>query len=502
MSIKNKSLMALLAVALTISLGLAQNPVTFVVNMNVQEFLGNFNPANNDTVVVRGSFNGWSGNADYCTLVDTTYQVTVDIATTGGIEYKFVIVPGDGSGDVWEGIPNRTYDVPAGGATLDPVYFNDQGWEFTDVEVLFQVDMYVQILNGTFDPATDWVVVRGGHPNLGNWGGTGSGQLTLETGGGDVYSKWVQFDQLSVGQVVEYKFVILEDANPDLAIWEQSDNRSFSPTGNEPDNFPPGTPNGYGEIMPGVVFFSDITTEDILTQDVMVNFHVDVRPAFYKIADPDSFIIDVQSGDTVFSIEEVDVAGFFNGWPWGSFDPMYVANDEGVAPDDVAGDSIYAAGIQFYEGDAKLLIYKYGLNGLDVEAGFAENHSVELDDSYPVFEISPPDIFGSQGNLYDPWIGVIERPLPSTPQQYALRQNFPNPFNPTTNIVFELAVAGKVNLKVFNVAGEEVYSYTSERLNPGSYQIPFEGTKLASGIYVYQLKSGSYSAAKKMVLLK
>ena len=255
--------------------------------------------------------------------------------------------------------------------------------------------MYVQILNGNFDPLVDWVIVRGGHENLGNWGGTGSGQL-LQEGTTDVYSAWVQFDQLSIGQTVEYKFVILTEANPDLAIWEQVDNRSFSPTGDEPDIFPPGSPNGYGEIMPGVVFFSDITPDDILTQDVMVNFHVDVRPAFFKLADPDSFIIDVQTGDTVLSIDEVDVAGYFNDWPWGSFDPAHIANDDGIDPDTEAGDSIYAAAIQFVEGDPKLLIYKYGLNGYDVEAGFAENHEVEIDDSQPEFTISPPDIFGSQ----------------------------------------------------------------------------------------------------------
>ncbi|MBU0518114.1 T9SS type A sorting domain-containing protein [bacterium] len=494
-------LAAVVVVALLTSLGLAQNPTTFQVNMNVQQFIGNFDPGANDIVVVRGSFNEWSGNDDVFTLDDTLYVCEVEIAATGGIEYKFVIVPGDGGGDVWEGVANRTYDVPAGGGIIDPVYFNDMGWEFTDIEVLMRVDMQVQILNGGFDPATDWVIARGAHESLGNWGGTGCGQLIQETGT-DIYSKWVEFDQLSVGQTIEYKFVILEDGNPDLATWEQSDNRSFSPDGSEPDNLPPPSGNGYGEIQPDVVYFSDISPDDIITSDVLVNFHVDVRPAFRKIADPDSFIVDVQTGDTVWTVDEVDVAGFFNGWPWGGFDPAHMLNDDGTAPDETAGDSIYAVGVQFFAGDPIELIYKYGINGYDVEAGFAQNHSVILDDANPIFDIDPPDIFGSQGDLYDPWIGVIEHPVAYPPESFNLLQNYPNPFNPSTLITFQLPQASAVNLKVFNINGQEVYNYTSNNLNPGEYHIPFDGTNLASGVYVYQLLAGDYKATHKMVLMK
>jgi len=498
---KIKIAAALFTVLLIAGAGWAQNDVTFQLNMNVQQFLGNFNPTAGDCVVVRGSFNGWSGNANQGALVDTLYTCTVSMAT-GAIEYKYVIIPGDGSPDVWEGVPNRTFDVPGGGATIPPVYFNDQGWVFTDVEVLFRVDMTVQILNGNFVPASDWIIVRGGHANLGNWGGTGSGALVLETGSGDIYSGWVQFDQLSVGQVIEYKFVILTGGDPAQANWEQSDNRSFSPTGTEPDDLPPPSGNGYGEITPDVVYFSNIDPSMILTQDVMVNFHVDLYPAYGKL-DSIGYIIDVQTGaDTVWTIDYVAVAGFFNNWPWGSFDPMFWAHDDGVAPDSAAGDSIWAAAIQFYAGDPRELIYKYGLNGYDNEAGFAQNHSVMIDDSGPDFTIWPTDTFGWQGNLYDPWIGVIEHQTPQLPTHYGLLQNHPNPFNPATNISFELPAPSEVSLKVFNTAGQEVYRYVNGRLNAGVYHIPFDGSNLSSGIYFYQLRAGDYLASRKMVLVK
>jgi|GEM_PF-1040516 len=492
-----KKFLPLVLVLILSTLAFGQNSVVFQANMNVQEFLGNFNPTT-DLVVVRGSFNGWAGTENQLTLSDTIYTCTVSLPT-GGIEYKFVIVqPG---GDVWEGVSNRTFDV-TGPATIPAVYFNDVGWDLSNIEVLFRVDMQVQILNGTFDPATDWVVVRGGHASLGNWGG--AIQLFQESGGSTIYSDWILFDGLASGQTIEYKFVILDDGNPDLATWEQSDNRSFTVTGEEPDNLPPPTGNGYGEIMPDVVYFSNITPDDIITVDVMVEFHVDVRPAFYKIADPDSFIIDVQTGDTIFTIDEVDVAGFFNNWPWGSFEAEHILYDDGIDPDITAGDTVYACDVQFYAGDPKELIYKYGINGYDVEAGFAQNHTVMIDQDVNPFSW-PADIFGSQGDLYDYYIsimGVEELPELGVPTEFTLHQNYPNPFNPSTMIAFTIPEPGFANIKVFNIAGEQVFSHTTQRLNPGYYQYEFDASDLASGVYVYQVNTANFSAAKKMVLLK
>ena len=495
-----KKVLAIVVISILMAFtALAQNDVTFQVNLSVQEFLGNFDPTGGDIVVVRGSFNGWAGNDDECTLVDSLYTCTSSIAA-GDIEYKFVIVPGAGGDDNWESVPNRTHTVVAGAQTIDPVYFNDMGWENTDVEVLFRVDMEVQILSGNFDPTTDWVVVRGGHEAIGNWGG--AIQLFQETGT-DIYSDWIQFDALGVGQTVEYKFVSLEDGNPDLASWEQSDNRSFAASGSEPDILPPPSGNGYGEITPDVVYFSDIGPDDIITQDVMVNFHVDLTPAIGKLADPTAFIIDVQSGDTVFSIDEVDVAGFFNAWPWGGFSPDYQLNDDGIAPDVTAGDNIYAQAVQFYAGDPKIMIYKYGINGYDVEAGFAMNHETELDDSNPTFNIDPPDIFGSPDTLYAPWTSIREIPAgPVVPDNFSLHQNFPNPFNPVTTISFDLPMKSDVNLKVFNIAGEEVFSVNTGTLNAGFYSYDFNASDLASGVYIYRVDADNFSAAKKMLLLK
>jgi hypothetical protein len=486
----------------------AQNPVTFQVNMAVQEYLGAFNPTGGDIVVVRGSFNGWAGNANQCTVTtgDSIYTCVVDFDNSfigTELNYKFVMVTG--GGDVWEGaIPNRVYTVTAGGGTIPVVYFNDQLYPagLADVEVLFRVDMSVQILSGNFSPDSDIVVVRGDHPNLGNWGGAVA-VLEPETGNPDVYSNWIMFDDLPVDDPLDYKFVYIEDNGNGPDHWEQSDNRSFTPTGNEPDILPPPTGNGYGEIMPDVVYFSNIGPEDIITQDVLVCFHVNMKPAYYMIMDV-GYIFDVQTGDTVYmtTIDEVDVAGFFNSWPWGGFAPQHIAYDAGNWPDAVGGDSIFSRAIQFYAGDPKELIYKYGISGYDCEAGFAMNHSVMIDDSGPVFQISPWDVFGSPDTIYNQYWGVKPLPNPILPGSFSLHQNYPNPFNPSTNIIFDLPFASEVNIQVFNIKGEEVYDFTTGRLTPGSYSYEFNASDLSSGLYFYKVQAGNYSSVKKMTLLK
>ncbi|MDK9700512.1 MAG: hypothetical protein OEM52_10250, partial [bacterium] len=225
--------------------------VTFQVNMRVQRASGNFSTG--DTVVVRGSMNGWSGNANYgvATGGDSIYSITMDIPT-GNIEYKFAIVRP--TGDVWEGVNNRQFAVPATGpVTIPAVYFNYQTVVANyDIEVFFRVNMNVQILSGNFIAANDWVVIRGGHAALGNWGGAVA-RLTEETGNPGIYSAWIQISSTAIAQAIEYKFVYLTGGNPsnETSHWETiANNRSITPSGSEPDVLPPPSGNGFHEVMP------------------------------------------------------------------------------------------------------------------------------------------------------------------------------------------------------------------------------------------------------------
>jgi|WetSurMetagenome_2_1015567.scaffolds.fasta_scaffold31694_2 M6 family metalloprotease-like protein len=88
------------------------------------------------------------------------------------------------------------------------------------------------------------------------------------------------------------------------------------------------------------------------------------------------------------------------------------------------------------------------------------------------------------------------------PTGYSLEQNFPNPFNPATTIKYALKNDGRVTLKIFNILGEEIKTMVDEVKSAGYYQIDFNASSLASGVYIYKIQAGAFLNSKKMILLK
>jgi hypothetical protein len=88
------------------------------------------------------------------------------------------------------------------------------------------------------------------------------------------------------------------------------------------------------------------------------------------------------------------------------------------------------------------------------------------------------------------------------PVEFNLSQNYPNPFNPTTTINYSVAKSGSVELKVYNIMGKEVATLVNEQKGAGNYEVRFDASKLASGVYFYQLKSGDLILTKKLILMK
>jgi len=92
------------------------------------------------------------------------------------------------------------------------------------------------------------------------------------------------------------------------------------------------------------------------------------------------------------------------------------------------------------------------------------------------------------------------------PNTFMLSQNYPNPFNPTTTINYELPVKGRVTLELFDILGRRVATLIDTEQPEGYYQYRFNAAEtangLASGVYIYRLRAGSFNATKKMVLLK
>lgn len=89
-----------------------------------------------------------------------------------------------------------------------------------------------------------------------------------------------------------------------------------------------------------------------------------------------------------------------------------------------------------------------------------------------------------------------------TPKDYALSQNYPNPFNPVTKIAFQLPKAGNVRLTVYDFLGREVVTIINEYKQAGYYEAGFNAANLSSGTYFYRIETNSFTATKKMMVIK
>jgi hypothetical protein len=102
---------------------------------------------------------------------------------------------------------------------------------------------------------------------------------------------------------------------------------------------------------------------------------------------------------------------------------------------------------------------------------------------------------------------VIEPVNSGIPTTYTLGQNYPNPFNPTTSISFALPARQFVRLQVFNVLGDIVTTLVNQEMPAGTYRVTWSGRSLngavvPSGVYLYKLDAGTFSATRKMTMMK
>jgi 1,4-alpha-glucan branching enzyme len=142
---------------------------------------------------------------------------------------------------------------------------------------------------------------------------------------------------------------------------------------------------------------------------------------------------------------------------------------------------------------------------------FTQNQFIAADTIVASVTISPYSAL-VYSNRSDSALGIItsvEEYSQQLPTEFTLSQNYPNPFNPETNFHFEIPVTQAgintpqfVSLKVYDVMGREVSSVLSRELLPGSYTVPWNAGKLASGVYFYRLSTASGSYARKMMLLR
>ena len=90
----------------------------------------------------------------------------------------------------------------------------------------------------------------------------------------------------------------------------------------------------------------------------------------------------------------------------------------------------------------------------------------------------------------------------TNPYTFNLAQNYPNPFNPSTKISYTVAERNNVILKVYDMLGREVTTLVNTTKDAGNYEVNFDASNLASGLYIYKIQAGNFVQSKKMLLLK
>jgi len=144
-----------------------------------------------------------------------------------------------------------------------------------------------------------------------------------------------------------------------------------------------------------------------------------------------------------------------------------------------------------------------------------------------LFSLSPTPLgalfnlpeLGSTGSFYYMWqslnlwgdpsiilnystVTSVDNDITTVPNEYLLSQNYPNPFNPSTRISWQSPVSSHQTLNVFDILGNEIATLVNEYKPAGKYEVDFDGSRLASGIYFYKLTAGNYSKVMKMMLLR
>lgn len=112
------------------------------------------------------------------------------------------------------------------------------------------------------------------------------------------------------------------------------------------------------------------------------------------------------------------------------------------------------------------------------------------------FETAATNIEVVNGGLYKEFSNSV------LPGKNVLLKNYPNPFNPTTQISYQIKESGLVQLRIYNTLGKEVAVLVNEVQSQGSYVATFDASNLSSGVYFYAIRTGEFFETKKMILAK
>ena len=523
--------------------------VYFRVNMGAHP---DFNPEA-DNVYIVGAFPHPSG-ADNMWVPDAyaltregpesdyfSYHLPLDPAGASydSVMYRFTLGSWDQSEQVYgHGMfpDNENRGTSAhNDTTVSWKWWNDTppaGFEGQDsVDITFFADMTKAINTNGFEIG-DTLLVRYGYEGSSS---TVETDTLLRQAGTQNYFVTVDSVPASVGDPFYYQYYLYKDGTEYREIYY---NYEYT-----------GTSQGGAERREYVIESSDAATiqdnvdsqtdprrmpvfrnTETVSQDVLVTLECDLRPAYFQVLSGTTLEdiqgdMDVTDADSVYAWGVAVNGPLTGGWnnqvgpDWGPHlmdIPEKALFDDGTHGDAEAGDHIYTNQYQLV-ADSSIIgqEFKFGVGGGDNEGGeggYGNNHVQNIDDSESTFTLRVQ--FGSiNPNFYDAWNYNTQEPVaiddevPGVVNQFALEQNYPNPFNPKTTFNYTIPNQTDVNIAIYNIVGQKVYTQTTSAVEPGSYEFTWNGVdnenmSVSSGVYFYQITAGEYTATKKMVLMK
>ena len=437
-------------------------------------------------------------------------------------EYKFVIL---GAMVGWESTDNRSFVIPEADTTLHYAYFGNKApisGELVEGSVIFTVDTKPLEDIGVFArERADSLEVRG---DFNGWGcGDPDKCQLLREPGTTTFENPIVLTQVS-GAELSYKFYLnFNDKNFKEAFgvdpvsgWEEPITRTGA---NRKAVF-----EGKENQDLGVQYFNDIAAGNIIPAgtSVKLTMNVDMNSALMPMtADP-------------FDPARDSVVVSFNDEIWRFTMNLPRTDDDAWRPDgrlyllDPDGDKVYTATVDIggvtrngkplgtYSG----LQYKYSyINPTDMtesgEAGggfsdIGRNRvryiKPNMDGSWPASFTFDTDMYQEDGLLpfeMNPAITVsVEPTFAELPSQVTLGANYPNPFNPVTTFEYAIDEAVHVTLKVYDMLGREVATLVDGIQQAAQYQVRFDGSGMASGMYLYRLETSGQMLTRRMILLK
>ncbi|MBT4383346.1 MAG: T9SS type A sorting domain-containing protein [Candidatus Marinimicrobia bacterium] len=447
-------------------------------------------------VYLAGSMQGWTPTNSPMSDADGdgVWEISMPLMSGETYQYKFVL-----NGDGWETVPddcatdgNRTITVDAMNMVLDAVCYGgcqSCSGPPTVANITFQADM-TELLDFGWDGSTHFLELRGG---MNGWAAGDNFEEDLLDPA--LYSLTKEVSAY-VGDTLEWKYKAGPDESWNNNGWETTANRTFEFTGEDIVLDP---------ALPGILPTGE------LQNDVTVEFSITWHDGTLNANNSEPF---PQAPDTI-----IVNGSFLNCWcTWGNC--MGSGCAEPVSDDvprltDEDGDGIYTGVLELAAGHPNVITFKHGAyypgvedvpgdNGsMDNEAGFGADKVIYIP-SETSGAFLYEGVFGSN-NPENPWLGIIGNGV--IPQEFAVRGNYPNPFNPITSIRFDIDIQSDVMVSIYNLMGEEVITLHNGEMTPGQYSVTWNakdqsGIQVPSGMYLYRITSNNRAKAGKMLLLK